>query len=248
MKQTELVMGMPITVEIVGSDDQAVIASIFDYFRAVDERFSTYKSTSEITQVSAGLPRSRWSRDMKNVMRLCEQTKQQTGGYFDIKHNDALDPSGLVKGWAVQNVASMLRNRGVENFYIEAGGDIQVNGNNADGQPWLVGIRNPFNIEEIIKIVAAKDCGVATSGTYIRGQHIYNPLLPDRAIEDVKSLTVIGPNIYDADRFATAAFAMGRPGIHFIDSLPGFEGYMVDEQKQATLTKGFERYAYVEAD
>lgn len=248
MKQTELIMGMPITAEIVNSDNQAILANVFDYFRAVDARFSTYKPASEMTKVNAGLPRSQWSSDMKTVMRLCQQTKRQTGGYFDIEHNDALDPSGLVKGWAVQNAASMLRNRGVKNFYIEAGGDIQVSGNSATGRPWVVGIRNPFNVDEIIKTIAVTNGGVATSGTYIREQHIYNPFASNGSIEGVKSLTVVGPNIYDADRFATAAFAMGRPGIHFIDALPGFEGYMVDDQKQATLTKGFERYVQVEVN
>ncbi len=56
------------------------------------------------------------------------------------------------------------------------------------------------------------------------------------------SLTVIGPNIYDADRFATAAFAMGRDGIYFIENLEGFEGYMIDKNGMATFTTGFEGY------
>jgi thiamine biosynthesis lipoprotein ApbE len=59
---------------------------------------------------------------------------------------------------------------------------------------------------------------------------------------DVVSLTVIGPNVYEADRFATAAFAMGKKGIYFIEQLPGFEGYMIDTSAQATYTSGFERY------
>ena len=78
--------------------------------------------------------------------------------------------------------------------------------------------------------------------SYIRGQHIYNPHDGDKEIKDVASLTVIGPNIYDADRFATAAFAMGKPGIRFIESLPGHEAYMITSDRRATLTSGFERY------
>jgi thiamine biosynthesis lipoprotein len=82
--------------------------------------------------------------------------------------------------------------------------------------------------------------GVATSGTYIRGQHIYNPHHPQKTIDDVVSLTVVGPDIYEADRFATAAFAMGREGIIYIEKLPGFEGYMIDTAGLATMTSGFE--------
>ncbi len=75
------------------------------------------------------------------------------------------------------------------------------------------------------------DCGVATSGTSIRGQHIYNPQDDAAPIDEIVSLTVIGPNIYEADRFATAAFAMGSDGIVFIEQLDGFEGYMIDCQR-----------------
>jgi len=90
--------------------------------------------------------------------------------------------------------------------------------------------------------LSVTDRGVATSGTYVRGQHIYNPLDEDQLITDVLSLTVIGPDIYEADRFATAAFAMGRNGINFIECLEDFEGYMIDKNKLATFTTGFEKW------
>jgi thiamine biosynthesis lipoprotein len=178
---------------------------------------------------------------MARVLRLCEQTKRQTNGYFDINHNGQLDPSGLVKGWAINNAAELLRHAGIEDFSIEAGGDIQVNVGPGN-EPWLVGIRSPFNIEEIIKTLEIRSEGVATSGTYIRGQHIYNPLNTSDDIKEVRSLTVIGSDIYEADRFATAAFAMGRAGISFIESYPGLEGYMITEDEIATYTSGFERF------
>jgi FAD:protein FMN transferase len=91
-------------------------------------------------------------------------------------------------------------------------------------------------------VLALSDCGVATSGTAIRGQHIYDPLQPGVPLLEVLSLTVIGPNIYEADRFATAAFAMGKRGIQFIETLPGFEGYLIDANARATYTSRFERY------
>jgi thiamine biosynthesis lipoprotein len=235
-------MGMPITVEIADGTTESNIESIFKYFKSVDGRFSTYKATSEISKINKGLPKSQWSQEMKTVLDLCEETKQLTKGYFDIHHNGNLDPSGLVKGWAVYNAARLLRDKGIENFYIEAGGDIQINGTNADNKPWVVGIRNPFNAEEIIKVVRLTTQGMATSGTYIRGQHIYNPHRRGQEIADVKSLTVIASNVYEADRYATAAFAMGKTGIAFIEETRGLEGYMVDASKVATYTSGFERY------
>ncbi len=242
MKQTKIIMGMPITIEIVDPGAAKHFAAVFDYFRAVDARYSTYKPDSEISRINDGLPETEWSAEMKTVLALCEQTRQDTKGYFDITHNGRRDPSGLVKGWAIDKAADVLRKKKITNFYIEAGGDIQVSGHPAKRQPWTIGIRSPFNDQEIIKTLAVTSEGVATSGTYIRGQHIYNPFRPAAAIDRVKSLTVVGSNIYEADRYATAAFAMGEDGIGFIELTPGLEGYMVTNHDLATYTSGFERY------
>ena len=193
MKQTRVLMGMPITVELVGAAaTPRAIDDVFAYFTAVDERFSTYKATSEISRINSGeLARAEASVDMQTVFQLAEQTRQETGGYFDIVRDGTIDPSGI-----------------------------------------------------------------ATSGTYIRGQHIYNPLAHQGAPErddsphnrptgrrEIVSLSVIGPNIYEADRFATAAFAMGRDGIVCIERLPGFEGYEIDASGTATFTSGFQSFA-----
>ena len=245
MKQTRLIMGMPITVEIVGaSATDDVFAAVFDYFVSVDERFSTYKETSEITKINNGLiGEADYSEDMKLVFALSEETKRLTHGYFDIRGRDGkIDPSGLVKGWSIYHAARILKKKGCRNFFIDAGGDIEAFGKNERGEVWNVGIRNPFNEKEIVKVVYLKDQGIATSGTYIRGQHIYDPFAKDRLITNVVSLTVIGPNVYEADRFATAAFAMGKAGISFIEQLPGFEGYMIDKDGIATMTSNFENY------
>ena len=236
-------MGMPISVEIIDeAANEATFKQVFDYFKWVDDTFSTYKTTSEITKVNQGLPVEQWSPAMKTVLDLCEQTKQETKGYFDIKHNGVLDPSGIVKGWAVKNAAGILAEQGFYNYYVEAGGDIQVAGQRANGEPWRVGIRNPFKRDEIIKTVVVAHEGVATSGTAIRGQHIYNPHAPNKAINDIVALTVIGPDIYDADRFATAAFAMSLGAAPFIETLPGYEAYMITKDKTAIFTSGFQNY------
>ncbi|OYV63155.1 MAG: hypothetical protein B7X01_00555 [Acidiphilium sp. 21-62-4] len=115
-----------------------------------------------------------------------------------------MDPSGLVKGWSIYNAALLLEKEGFKNFYVDAGGDVQVRGKNAAGEAWKVGIRNPFDQTTIVKTLAVTTEGVATSGTYVRGQHIYNPHKKTEQITDIVSLTVIGPNVYEADRFATA--------------------------------------------
>lgn len=242
MKQTRMLMGMPITVEIVDAFVTAqALENVFEYFISVEERFSTYREGSEISRINAGLLQlQNASADMRTVFALAEETKQLTDGYFDIRRPDgSIDPSGIVKGWAILHAAKMLERNGFRQYYVEAGGDIQVGGCSADGDDWRVGIRNPFFPGQIIKIVTIQHHGVATSGTYLRGQHIYNPHDPHAPITAIVSITVIGPDVYEADRFATAAFAMGRGGITFIESLPGFEAYMIDSAGIATMTSGF---------
>lgn len=240
MKDMRAIMGMPVTVEIVGAQIEE-LDYIFSYFSMVDGRFSTYKITSEISMLNRGeIVAQEYSEDMKEVLELCEETRLKTDGYFDIRTLEGpLDPSGLVKGWAINNAAYLIRSSGFENFWVDAGGDIQTGGTNADGKEWSVGIRNPFHPGEIVKVLYPRGKGIATSGTYTRGQHIYNPITGESTPSAMVSLTVIGPDVYEADRFATAAFAMGREGVSFIESLEGFEAYSIDVDKQATVTAGF---------
>jgi len=240
MRETRILMGMPITVDL-GVPVGALVETVFDYFDDVDRRFSTYSPDSEISAINRGdIPIRDWSGQMLDVMRIAEQTRKETAGYFDIHRPDgALDPSGIVKGWAIRNAAEIVRRAGVSDFFIEAGGDIQSCGRNASGREWSVGIRSPFHTNEIVKVVYPRGHGVATSGTYARGQHIYNPRADDDPISDIVSLTVIGSDVLEADRFATAAFAMGRDGILFLEQAQGLEGYLIDSNCRATPTTGF---------
>lgn len=243
MRETRDIMGMPVTAEVVGADE-ATLEKVFSYFTAVDQRFSTYKPQSEITRINRGeIQEDAYSTEMREIFSLARQAKKDTAGYFSITTPSGLiDPSGLVKGWAIRNAATLIEHLGYENYFLNVGGDIQSKGLDEDGQAWTVGIRNPFNREEIVKVLRPEGRGVATSGIYTRGQHIYNPHAPKEEIRDIMSITVIGPDIYEADRFATAAFAMGRDGIVFIEQLPGFEGYLIDANGTATMTSGFEKH------
>lgn len=246
MKETRIIMGMPITIEI---SDTKIADGIFDkaflYFTKVDEIFSTYKKTSEITRLNNGeLTLKMVSKPVRQILSLCVETEKETGGYFSIKSKDGeLDPSGLVKGWAIYEVAKLLNTHNVVNYYVEAGGDIQAHGFSTKNQPWRIGIRNPFNSNEIIKVVQLENMGIATSGTYVRGTHIYNPKT-FAPVTEIVSLTVVAKNVYEADRFATAAYAMGKRGITFIQQTSGLEGYMVDQKGIGTTTSGFNSYVY----
>ena len=237
-------MGMPITVDIVGDVDGQVADAVFQYFSAVDARFSPYKTESELCALNRGeLHDGQRSREMDEVLALSELTRHETLGFFNIRRPDGrIDPSGLVKGWAIRNAGRLVDGEGLHNYCIEAGGDIQCRGHNEQGQRWRVGIRNPFSAAEIVKVLVPGDAGVATSGSYVRGDHIYDPHSGHAAVEDIASITVLGADVYDADRFATAAFAMGRGGVDFIEDTKGLEAYAIDRGGIATMTSGFQKF------
>ena len=239
---------MPVFVEIIDADAAAdtvrAAEQVFDMFRRIDDTFSTYKDGSEISRINRGeLTPEEYSDDMRTVLRLAEETKRESGGFFDIRTpQGTLDPSGLVKGWAISGAATLLRDQGYMDFYLEVGGDIQTSGNDASGNEWRIGIRDPQHHERIVKVVEPRSNGVATSGTAARGAHIWDPYAQAPARSPYLSITVIGPSVYEADRFATAAFAMGEGGMDFLAALSGFEAYAIDAARMATMTAGFSTY------
>ena len=241
------IMGMPCRINIVHADgDLSPINLVLNYFREIDDRFSPFRDSSEVSRINRGeLAPEHLSEEMRHILKLGEQTERETGGYFSLRYQGRLDPCGLVKGYAINRAAELLRGLGFADFFIDLGGDVQVHGRNDRGTRWSAGIQNPFNPNEIVKVLQVTDCGVATSGNYLRGQHIYNPV-QRRWADDIASLTVIGPNVYEADRFATAAFAMGEAGLSFIESLDGFEGYFITRGRRALLTSGFNKFAEID--
>jgi thiamine biosynthesis lipoprotein len=243
MKRTTVSMAMSVIVNIADKNaKEEDISEVFAYLDYIDNKFSTYKKNSEISYINQKLINEEdYTSDMKKVLLLSEETKKITNGYFDINHNGKFDPSGIVKGFAIYNASNILRKKGYKNIYLEIAGDIQVYGKDEKGNDWKIGIQNPFENSEMVKVVKLSNKGIATSGTYIRGNHIYNPV-GKNIKNDIVSFTVIGPNIYEADRFATAAFAMGEKGLDFIVTLEGFEGYIIRKDKQAIYTEGFEKY------
>jgi thiamine biosynthesis lipoprotein len=178
---------------------------------------------------------------MRTVIALCEQTRLETGGYFNARYRGRFDPSGVVKGYAIRQASELLRQRGFRDFFVEAGGDLQTSGRNDRGEEWRVGIRSPFDVSGLFNVVRLSGEGMATSGTYERGEHIYDPV-QGRPSNAVASVSVIASDVYDADRFATAAFAMGERGILFIEATPGLEGCVIDWDRRAHCTTGFQKY------
>jgi thiamine biosynthesis lipoprotein len=234
------VMGMPVTVDVVGEfDAAAAIDEVFADFELLDAIFSPFSENSQVCRINRGeLAPQDASEHVTQVINMCRLYERATNGYFSAWIGNRFDPSGLVKGWAIDRACSILDGRGYRDFFVDAGGDVQTRGRNRDGRPWRVGVRHPIERDKVACVVLASGTAVATSGTYEKGKHIFDPHtgLPADAL---LSLTVVGPDIVQADVFATAAFAMGMPGLEFVQRSAGYEAFAIDRQLRAWSTPGF---------
>lgn len=213
-------MGTVVSLDVRDPDpaDLAVrdaVEAALDWLHDVDARFSVYREDSEIRRLDRDeLRLEDCHPDVRHVLRACEDLRRATGGAFDVRGhrpNGTLDPSGYVKGWAVDEAADRLVAAGARAFAINVGGDVVVRGEPAPGRPWRVGIRHPADASRVAAVLALRDAAVATSGLYERGPHIRDPR--SAAVPQAfASITVVGPRLAIADAFATAAFAMGAEG------------------------------------
>ncbi len=195
LSRVEHIMGMPIRINVRdASVDPAALDRAFAWFGWVDATFSTYKPSSAISRLNRGeAPLSEAHPDVRAVLERCAELGRATGGYFDIHSAmllqwerlgdaalrvGAVEPAGLVKGWAVDRAARLLEEAGARNYYIDAGGDIRVRGCPQPDAPetsWRVGIRHPLERDKVAAVVTATDLAIATSGAYERGDHIIDP-------------------------------------------------------------------------
>jgi thiamine biosynthesis lipoprotein len=222
-----------------GAIDEAV-----SFLRDVEARFSPFRTDSEISRLGRGeVDEAACSPDVRRVLAMCDNLRLTSDGFFDVRQtgrDGGLDPSGLVKGWAIEEAALMLEGAGARTFAMNAGGDVVVRGEPEPGRPWRVGIRHPDRADRLAAVLGARDCAVATSGAYERGDHIRDPRTGTPA-RGLLSLTVVGPSLAYADAYATAAFAMGRNGIAWTARHPGYGVYAITADREVVFTSDVEQ-------
>src|SRR3954447_4664417 len=137
------IMGMPIGIDARAAREVDVEAA-FDWLREVDATFSTYREDSDISRLDRGeLTLADCRPEVDEVLTRCAELARVTRGYFSVRPAGRLDPSGLVKGWAVAGAAARLARAGARRFCINAGGDVVACGRPAPDRRWRVGIRHP---------------------------------------------------------------------------------------------------------
>jgi thiamine biosynthesis lipoprotein len=242
LRRVEQVMGTAISLELAGDlayPKLSLLADeVFSWLRLVDERFSTYRPASDVCRIDRGELRVEdCAADVRWVLDRCAWLWRETDGYFDAYATGRLDPSGYVKGWAVQVASDRLLGAGLADHCINAGGDIRVRGHPEPGQPWRIGIRHPWQPAAVCWVVAGTDLAIATSGTYERGTHVFDPHTGGPATA-LRSVTVVGSDLGTADAYATAALAMGTAGLDWLARLDGYESAVVTEDGRLFRSAG----------
>jgi FAD:protein FMN transferase len=235
------IMGMPIGID-VRDPGGADLEPAFDWLRQVDATFSTYREDSDISRLDRGeLTLAECRPEVDEVLTRCAELERATRGYFSVRPAGRLDPSGLVKGWAVAGAAERLARAGTRRFSINAGGDVVACGRPAPDRRWRVGIRHPEDPGRLAAAVAVEDLAVATSGEYERGGHIVDPHT-GRPPAGLLSVTIVGPDLATADAYATAAFAMGADGPAWTAGLDGYDAMCITADHRVLATPGFARH------
>jgi len=160
-----------------------------------------------------------------------------------------LDFGGVAKGWAAYQAMKRLRSEGPA--LVDAGGDIAISGPRADGGPWQIGVSDPFERGQEIQTLYLKECGVATSGkdhrrwtrNGILQHHILDPLTGQPAETDLLTVTVVAPDVMQAEAAAKAAFILGsRLGLEWIEAHPEFAALFILEDGQMCYSRNMENY------
>ncbi|HEY6749434.1 MAG TPA: FAD:protein FMN transferase [Mycobacteriales bacterium] len=222
-------MGTVFSIDVRDPGDwTGAIADVVGWLHHVDAVFSTYRPGSDVSRLRRReLRLADADPDVAVVLDLCAAVQWETGGHFSALAGGRIDPTGLVKGWAVEAASRRLRAHGSSRHAVNGGGDIQLAGEAGPGRPWTVGISDPHDRGRVLTTVSGRDFAVATSGTAERGAHLTDPFT-GRPVTHLAAATVTGPSLTRADAYATAAFVLGRPALAWIDTVPGHAALLVD--------------------
>jgi len=234
-------MGTVVSFDVPASAE-GTLGEAVRWLHWVDATFSPYREDSEVSRFGRGsLALADCAPELAEVLTACADVSTLSGGYFTATPGGRLDPSGYVKGWAIERAAALLTAAGSARHTVNGGGDIQCVGDRGPDQPWRVGIADPLRPGSLATVVSGQDFAVATSGIAEHGPHIINPHTGQPAT-GLAGLTVVGASLAAADAYATAAFAMGPAARDWVESLAGFEAFAITSAGATWQTSGFRSY------
>ena len=207
---------------------RSILEQAFAMLDEADRTFSLYKPESPLSRLARGETNvAECPPVVSEVWDLCESWEKTTDGWFSaFTPQNTFDPSGLVKTWAAAQAANHLRANGIDDFTLNAGGDVYVSPEASNPIDWRIGVGKPVSIASaeagiltVLDLTGSGFRALATSGTAERGEHIWNPKAAGKeAANQLAQVSVVAKDLVTADVWATAAFAMGPRCIEFINA------------------------------
>lgn len=196
------------------------------------------------------------SKEMQE-QKITEALELIGSGMIDVKGNTIsfakkgmeATLGGIAKGYIVDKITVYLKNHGIKNALVNAGGDIATIGSKPDGEKWIINLENPDNLEEKIASFEVSGEAIATSGNYYRYydpkkevHHIIDPRSGYSADQCI-SATIIAKNATVADILATSVFVLGPDdGINLAEALDEVEAFIIGNDRSIYKTSGIDKY------
>ena len=237
----EDVMGTVVTIDVYvepGTPAEGLAAPVAEarsVLHRADDVFSTWKLDSPLSRLRRGeATLDQMPPEVAGVLVACRVARDLSGGWFDPwSMPGGVDPTGYVKGWAAERALDALRMPAVAAAVVNAAGDIASFGGPAPGALFRFAVLDPFDRGQLACVVEHTGA-VATSGTYERAQHLFDPH-SRRAASAVASATVTGPELGLADALATALAVGGPEVLERIDALDLFEALVIAARRRSSV-------------
>nr|WP_256207088.1 FAD:protein FMN transferase [Oenococcus oeni] len=214
-------MNIPFTGQIVVKEDDEVTREVIlgrakkihEWLVLVDHIFSPFRTNSELTLYNhRKIEMTGTNLLFQEVFALSIWAKEMTQGLFSANFVGKYNPTGAVKGWAIEKaeriqLAPLLSDPNFVAVNLNGGGDMQFSSSDKHNWQWEIGIVNPFDNKKVISCFRMKNGAIAASGTSQRGEHLFNSstgrAIPEKNFNVISS-SVIGSELTYSDIWATA--------------------------------------------
>jgi len=212
--------------------------------------------------LTVGVFRGLWKFDEDNDGSLPTQAEVKARlklvNYRDIVLDDAkksvflkrkgmkLTLGGTAKGYAVDAAVKAIRDTGIQDFIVQAGGDLFASGVRGE-RKWRVGIRDPRGgRESVIYKLELSNRAFNTSGDYeryvLRDGKRYHHILDARTgfpVTSTRSVTVLANSSFEADLWDTMLFVMGpEKAMALVEKTEGIEAVIIDANNEVHISSG----------
>lgn len=245
LNQVLSAMTIPFTVTLVvtnQAEGMELMASLLPKIQAeldrIEQAYSAFLPTSLVCRYQAGEKDVLLNLEFQSIYATVVQAYDQTDHLFDPYYKGVFDPTGYVKGWAVEKIfrqymLPLFQKYTVEAICLNGGGDMQLATKDDSDFAWTIGIEDPDDLSQLCAQFELKTGAVATSGYSKRGNHI-----SATKESTIKQVTIIGKGLGLADIYATAGLVAKEEKLQALIAKHHLTGLYVTDQGTYAFQEG----------